>query len=74
MARWPGKLEGIGASVKEMRLLVHPKRPVAAIAWPGDTSSQHSRRPPLLFTRSQYMKLITTIIKPFKIDDGRLTA
>jgi hypothetical protein len=35
-ARWPGKLDGIGSSVKEMRLLVHPKRPVASIAWPED--------------------------------------
>jgi hypothetical protein len=35
-ARWPGKLDGIGTSIKEMRLIVHPKRPVASIAWPGD--------------------------------------
>lgn len=33
--RWPGKLEGVGTSLKEMRLAIHPKRPVEAIGWPG---------------------------------------
>ena len=34
--RWPGQLAGIGSSLKEMRLVIHPKRPVATIAWPED--------------------------------------
>lgn len=39
-ARWPDKLDGIGMSGKEMRLVQHGKGRVPAIAWPKDVGER----------------------------------
>ncbi len=36
-ASWPGKLEGIGTSAKEMRLLTHPwDKTMTSVTWPAE--------------------------------------
>lgn len=42
--RWPGKLDGVGSSLKEMRLVVHPMRPVEVIGWPADVGEDVMER------------------------------
>ena len=34
--RWPGQIVGVGTSLKEMRLLTHPKERMTAITWPSE--------------------------------------
>ncbi len=58
-ASWPGKVEGVGSSVKEMRLLTHPReRRMEAVTWPqevpGDVLDKWREDESLCFKKGLY--------------------